>query len=786
MLGPTHAFAEARALSADVAALFAGSHAAIYLPPAVSKDEEQVYYDELVRVQLVLQLPSVPSKLPSPEHADGAWVEDFSGCAQLPPLLLTMLDSLQVKISGTLASKPLFAKQWMRSGSPSAFVLLDKMHGAPYDDDVRVPFGKDAFQHGVTYETEAKAWKVAWVGDVVAPLPSMQPGIASLQLTSSFALNIDMAQLVREIDAPPLQTPFHFTTSTYHPFMHTHDPYIVDVDLLHPLTEPVTLPDETHDQRHAHIASKLCMLPVSMLLPAAGIDLVTPSSQSLSLERAFARAKEIEAAAVAADADIALAPFASDRARSKNNAMERRGSLPTAFSDDTEAHVANDVASAACMGILVLTRKTSIARDVFPTITVHMRTMNHAAMIQPECPGYAVAPCSVLLSIELESVCARSTFIVHDLSVAVGAALGGESNTCLKEDLFRAVVTPLGTPKHHTQFPAKMEPLAQYNFLYTVHLETPENHAGDVARVLQHWAPHRTTTVMLRGASLPHTADVDEARGSSCSMQWNGTMDLSHVRVELQRRLAASIAVLRSTGWDPALPALPVHRIEEQAHVVLGDAQHSATALLLQHRPPPLLPSIAPYSAPVPAAVSPPPPTPPAGHSVSYLDAAQARFAQMTRGESEYVRPSAVHHSYAWGRESKDADALLSSSLAHTLIASVEVLAGVVGDSYTLLPTNGQGELGATLSVARRNSVRIRLGVYNVSSDVMDVVLNWQPASLRAASSVCGFVPDRSDVHIGPILPGASRVAELGLCAIASGLQQLGELAVRDTHSHSS
>ena len=70
---PTLEFAEAREICIDIAALFAGSNFELALPPAslTSESHPCIFYDERVRVQLVMRLPSLPTLLPGPIEGFG-------------------------------------------------------------------------------------------------------------------------------------------------------------------------------------------------------------------------------------------------------------------------------------------------------------------------------------------------------------------------------------------------------------------------------------------------------------------------------------------------------------------------------------------------------------------------------------------------------------------------------------------------------------------------------------------------------------------------------------------
>ena len=76
MVTPTLALAEAREICIDIAALFAGSIFELALPPAslASESHPCIYYDERVRVQLVMRLPSLPLFFLGQEKVLGMWI----------------------------------------------------------------------------------------------------------------------------------------------------------------------------------------------------------------------------------------------------------------------------------------------------------------------------------------------------------------------------------------------------------------------------------------------------------------------------------------------------------------------------------------------------------------------------------------------------------------------------------------------------------------------------------------------------------------------------------------
>ena len=87
---------------------------------------------------------------------------------------------------------------------------------------------------------------------------------------------------------------------------------MLDVDLLQHYADGVFLPDETPQMRHEKIASRLSLLPLASIAPGfLGSAVQAPWSLSQGLAARMQRAKELEAAATAMDADITLASSAT-------------------------------------------------------------------------------------------------------------------------------------------------------------------------------------------------------------------------------------------------------------------------------------------------------------------------------------------------------------------------------------------------------------------------------------------------------------------------------------------
>ena len=168
MLCPTLAFAEARALCTDLAALYTGSSVSLQVPGHAAEQVTAVHYDERVRAQLVLTLPCVPSKLPAP--SDDAAHATYQSAADtgVPHLLRVLLGSLHVMMHGTREGHdvPLLTRSWHGAQADNTLVLRDE-NDRFAEADTRTPLTDPAFVSGIVFDTHAHAWCVAWLCDVV-------------------------------------------------------------------------------------------------------------------------------------------------------------------------------------------------------------------------------------------------------------------------------------------------------------------------------------------------------------------------------------------------------------------------------------------------------------------------------------------------------------------------------------------------------------------------------------------------------------------------------------------
>ncbi|WFD01628.1 hypothetical protein MOBT1_000304 [Malassezia obtusa] len=702
MLCPTLAFAEARALCTDLAALYTGASARLDVPRGGGSSGTHaaaVHYDERVRAQLVLTLPSVPSKLPP---------RDACGPDALPALLVHLLRALDITLQGAAGGAPLVTRRWHGTDRGAAFLLHgDDADADGADDGACTPLSEDTYAPGATYDAEAKAWRVAWLADVVirtcpprethAAYPSAEPGVQRVVLRAALRLRLDLAQLVTHVDAPAPQTPFHHAAGEPHPFVGAADPYLVDVDLLAGLTEGVTVPDETAEQRHQHIASKLALLPLSALVPGAtGVELVAPWSQSTRLADAVARSKEIESAAISSDADIALAPLAAKPPeRPGRTPPVRQASMPSVHAAEP-TRGAHDVATAAAHAIVVLTRDARATLEVRPTLAVRLRTLSRAHTLAPA--AEAGASRVLLLCVELESALDHGTFVVHDVDLALGAGAPGADD---------AGPPHLARLAPHTDAPIRLGPHAQHNVLYAVHLAPP---AHDADALVPH-AARRDARVTVRGAPA---RGADAPPHSTCASQWDGVLDLRVLYAEQQRACAADAALLHAAHYvpDAEIDAPPL---------VAGDAALAASALMPRMRAPDVrtpdvrTPRAAERvwgpGAPADAREVPAAPVPP------YVAAAQRRAARAAPfAAAAPERGRAARHAYAWGPDGAAADApadAAAARAAHRLLAAVRV--APVGGTPDAVPCGG--------------ALDVHVGLSNVSAAAIDAAIAWDAAA---------------------------------------------------------
>lgn len=698
---PTLAFSEARALCADMAALMAHAQVTLDLPGAApAGSEPTMHYDELVRMRLTLTLPAMPARLPPPARALDAPLT-LHDAAEMPHLLFSLLKALCITLRGQYGTNVVFTRQWQGAGAPADFALA----AAEAADDVqREPWKDAAHVPGVVFDATARVWKAHWLGDVSVAYPSARDATAALVLEAVLQLRLDLVHLAASSDAPPPQAPVHFSSVEVHPAAQSTDPYFIDVDLLHDLTEGVAAPDETPEQRHAHIAAQLCQLPLSSLARGAGVDIVSPWGEALALAKRLQRAKELEAVAMASDADIALAPFSADGAavraaapRTERPALPRQTSLPDKPTDAAANEHARprDISALAASGVLVLTRRASLTAQVRPTVLARMRTLNR---LFTRDNGQSC----MLVCVELEGS-AADTFHVHALSIDVGAPVRGEAGDALgvaahTDGLVQPVVELL-SHGDASRFPIVLGPHSQHNLLYAVRLECLEPEPGEAARALAAWQPQRQTRVTMAGAPQRAAASAH----STCATQWHGAMDLGLARLALERDVFAAHVLQTSTGYMGRVAGAA------SAPLVAGAATLAASALAATQR------------------TLPPPPKERSEQIAPPADAAGPRCA-LAWSQSDAVRGF---------------DPARVTTLDGAFLATVEI----------------EG-VGADASLAHGAALVVRVVLHNVSEQAVDVDVAWVA---QAPAGVAALLPDHSQVHLRCVC-ARRRLTQDGAC----------------------
>ena len=154
---------------------------------------------------------------------------------------------------------------------------------------------------------------------------------------------------------------------------------MLDVDLLQHYADGVFLPDETPQMRHEKIASRLSLLPLASIAPGSlGSAVQAPWSLSQGLAARMQRAKELEAAATAMDADITLASSATPSGSrgmdsgdiGASSQRPRRNSIPGQAADGSGANRVGNVASAIAEGVVIFLRRAQVTSDILPTVSV--------------------------------------------------------------------------------------------------------------------------------------------------------------------------------------------------------------------------------------------------------------------------------------------------------------------------------------------------------------------------------------------------------------------------------
>lgn len=543
-LSPTLAFQEAREACADLAAIFAASELHMAMPEAALLGEQaRIHYDEQVRVRLHLRLPSLPSRLPPPREALEKLCElDAAMRQRLPPSLVVLLTALQLRVQTTFhtsSASPLSVYTWQGLSARTDFQLRRWNDANASDSSVR-PLSDDTEPPGMVYDTATKAWHLSWHCDLAVSYLNARGSDAALRIDADLCLRLDLGTLTAQSDAPRPQTPFHFTAHSVHPYMVSSDAYMIDANLLGELASGVKIPDETPEQRHDHLASQLTLLPASMLAPGVlGTDVVAPWNEALQLAQRMRRAKELEAAAMASDADIALSSWSSPP-KPAAGSMLRTSSQPTPGDAHTAPEDAVDVPTLALSGPVALRRTAHVDVSVGSLVTVRMRALprlyptKHGARAQ-------------LVCVELESTSHDTTLVLHSVSMHVlGAAQrGADASLAPDSNDVHICVEPLGEAHG---FPLRLEPHSQHNLLYTVRVQCAYMDVYSAVEALSTWMPCRRTRVVLHGTPVRHK----ESTQSTCMSEWNGTMDLRLAQLDVQRAMVAEQAVRRAAGANDA------------------------------------------------------------------------------------------------------------------------------------------------------------------------------------------------------------------------------------------
>ncbi|WFC99197.1 hypothetical protein MYAM1_001941 [Malassezia yamatoensis] len=773
MLCPTLAFQEARALSTDLATLYMGTKPALYVSEISDSDKKRVYYDEQVHAELTLTFPSVPSKLPAPNLAQNKSSFDI-GDRDVPWLLHCFLSTLHISLLATRLNEPgrLLAYSWHGSQFPTEFVLSNDADNTDLGQDTRQRHSQQApllTAKGISYDSTAQVWRVTWRAAFVIPYPTTEPRANEVHLDVDFLLNLDLAQLITSVDAPTPQTPIHLAVTEVHPFLSSSDPYMIDVDLLAPFTEGVTIPDETPERRHKHIASKLALLPLSSLVPdTAKVNVVAPWNQSKILSQQIARAKEVELAAISSDADIALTTINKTGTQKPSlGAAERKSptrplSISTADTVRTQNSV-RDIATAAGTAIVVLKRHIQTRINTDYLLHARIRTLSrvHSDIQQDSSFDHNRV---MFLCVELEST-SNTDVQVDDVRVTLGAGLDQDGRI---QPVCSDSITPtIQSLQNPDSWPIRIGARAQRNLLYSIRIGDQHLRCSPVesAAKLAQWLPRREAFITVHG--FPQAQG--RKRQTSFSSRWNGAVDLFYLCTEFQTRLAADAAVADAIKCHP-LPLLPPAR-----SLVIGDDRKAASAL--NHSQ---LRNIT--SAVVKSSVEQPTTSSPSQDSLNarapgendtrrdYLDAARHRakqavpFATTTRPEVR-TRPTEL---WSRPRSLDQVDMIQSAPDPGRLIASVSVI------------PKKKGKRG----VPCFSSLLVKLTLMNVSSTPLEPIVAWSEVqSNHQRPSTTAMLVNFPEIRLPPIIPGSSGTATFLIDAIEKGRQSLGSLCVRDAHT---
>lgn len=732
---PTLAYAEAREICIDVAALFAGSKFELVLPPAslVSESNSCIFYDERVRIQLVMCLPSLPTILPGP-GADFRNVDilDEASYLIIPPLLSTLLSYLHISLRGTMPSgetnvtdaplTSLFVHSWQRLPTRTDFGLhRSGLSRASNLDIPDIESLRDAsFVPGISYDSEKKVWMARWWSDVSVPYTTADVGVNTVHIDAVMQLRLELARLCAEAHAPPPQMPFHYASNNMHPFSYSDDPYLIDVDLLSDLADKVKVLNESPKQRLDDLSRRLTTLPLSLLAPGSlGTNITSPWGESQRISEKQKQFREQEAAARASDADIALAPLSQSSARASGLLdFQRRSSTPSVLiakesRNNFDAPQTVDLATLASYGPVALTKVTSQKASVCASITVRMRTLSRSWPTDENTRA-------VMVCVELEALPMPSPFLLHAIHIDIGerSDLVRELGFMPYQDTIEAVMKPL--PGDASTLPVRIGRFSQHNLLYTVHLVPREPLSGSLAfkHLLTTWDPRRCARVTLLGT--PDRGPLT-APHSTCVSQWNGSMDLSLALLDLQRRSFAEHVMHTSMHIPPLLPA------REERVWTVGDSDMSSNTLYQVRR-------VIPVRLEETAAFS------------SY----NARRPQ---------EAGLLHQALGWNESNAQSggfDPTSVDTFDSSMLATVE--AKHVAKS------------------SEAHYIHVYVTLTNVSSDRdMDLEVSWVSERHDTA-----LVPETDRVQLGILQPGMSRRADLCLHVLCVGFHRLGHIRVCD------
>lgn len=755
-VGNTAAASAARELSLDLAAVFAGSQLRVSLPPTGEEDGSRtVYYGELVRATTVLTLPAVPTLLPAPGHAAGSDGRVASlplaeaELGKLPSLLRVFLSGIQITLRGhhstarQTVSELLYERHWRGTMHGNDFTL-DNAADPAYSSgpsEIRSPLVGPGQEEGVFYDEAGGHWRLQWLTDVAAAYPRSKPRQGKYQLSAEARLRIAAAELAERAVTSSPQAPFCYSIADNRLFTHAADPHMLDVDLLQHYADGVFLPDETPQMRHEKIASRLSLLPLASIAPGSlGSAVQAPWSLSQGLAARLQRAKELEAAATAMDADITLASSATPSGSrgmdsgdiGASSQRPRRNSIPGQAADGSGANRVGNVASAIAEGVVIFLRRAQVTSDILPTVSVRMRTLSVPPIITHSDSKSETLPMrSLLLSVELENMGIQCPFIVQSLGIRIGES--SQENTFGNGvDVLMPVAKPIGTGGEGGQgaadlFPVVLNPREQHNVLYSVTLDGLCEGDAHMLSELTNWVPRRPVNVSLLGRPTRELGAGQEAPLCTCESRWNGTLDLSVLQLEWRRRLFASSVVLHSAGRDPK------QNQSQATRKVAGQKNMAASQLQASKRLPPR-PSELPdtFQLPAPSHSDPgamaAPVEPP-----SYLDQARERAREAVAGPKPSLpRRGATTYAFSWEREDRQRAAFDPhdvTTLSHTLLVNLELRTGhqrvdAPGAPTSSVPAQGNEEL--CLSLSQQNALCIRISLFNVSPQPTSLLVSWE------------------------------------------------------------